>query len=274
MLSRRRKGSLMQGSGRHGAELAAVVCAAALALSGCGGGNRLISNRDGLIESGTLELDSIPRAPEDDEYVIGHGDMLDILFPFNREFNQNEIPVRPDGRITIPLVGDVAAAGMTPSTLDSVITARYANYLVDPNVDVIVKQFARQVIYVLGEVATPGGFPYERGMTLLSALALGRGPAPRSGSKGVLIIRKVGPSHVVGIQIDYGDVAGGKRFDLNVPLQAGDIVFVPKSAIGKTQDFVTVLHDLLSKPMDLYLKGWQVSNVQVMYDYYRRVGLF
>ena len=264
----------MQGSGRYGAGIAVVVCAAALALCGCGGGNRLISNRDGLIESGTLELDSIPRAPEGGEYVIGHGDMLDIVFPFNREFNQNEIPVRPDGRITIPLVGDVAAAGMSPSALDSVITARYANYLVDPSVDVIVKQFARQVIYVLGEVATPGGFPYERGMTLLSALALGRGPMPKSGSNGVLIIRKVGPAHVIGIQIDYGDVAAGKRFDLNVPLQAGDIVFVPKSAIGKTQDFANILYDILGKPMELYLKGWQVANARVMFDYYRRIGNF
>jgi polysaccharide export outer membrane protein len=270
----REKGFLMQGSGYRGARLACAACAAALVLCGCGGGNRLFTNREGLVESGTLELDSIPLAPEEDEYVIGHGDELEIVFTFNREFNRNEISVRPDGRITIPLVGDITAAGMTPSMLDSVITSRYAEFLRDPDVSVIVRRFARQVVYVLGEVLTPGGYPYERGMTLLSALALGRGPMPRSGSNGVLIIRKIGPAHVVGIQIDYGDVADGKRFDLNVPLQAGDIVLVPKSRVGKAQDFTSILYDILSKPMDLYLKGWQVSNAKVMYDYYRRIGNF
>lgn len=262
----------MQGSGYRGAAVAAAVCAAAFALSGCGGGNKLITSRDGLVESGTLELDSIPVAPEGDEYVIGHGDRLDIVFPFNEQFNQTDVAVRPDGRITIPIVGEVRAAGMTPSQLDSFITEKSSKLIRDPEVSVVVKQFARQVIYVLGEVPSPGGFPYERGMTLLAALALGRGPTTKAASSGVIIIRRIAPAHIVGIQIDYGDVVGGKRFDLDVPLQAGDIVFVPKSPVGKAQDFADILYDVLGRPMELYLKGWQVVNAKVMFDYYRRIG--
>ncbi len=264
----------MRPTGLSRAVYLGVACAVSLSIAGCGGGNKLIASRNGLVESGTLELDSIPVSPAEGEYVIGQGDRVDIRFPFNSELDEIGVPVRPDGRITLSLIGDVVAAGMTPSALDSVITSRYAEFVVDPNVAVIVKDFAAQVVYVLGEVGTAGGFPYERGMTLLGALALGRGPTPKGASNGVLIIRKIGPAHVIGIQIDYGDVAGGKRFDLNVPLQAGDIVLVPKSRIGKTQDFVLMLHDILSRPLDLYLKGWNVANAKIMFDYYQRVGQF
>ena len=158
-------------SGRCCARLA-VSCAISLALAGCGGGNKLFTTRDGLVESGTLELDSIPAASGDGAYVMGPGDILDIIFPFNTEFDQTQVPVRPDGRITVPLIGDVIAAGLTPAMLDSTITSRIQDLLIEPKVAVVLKEFANQVVYVLGEVEAPGGYKYDKGMTLLAALAL------------------------------------------------------------------------------------------------------
>lgn len=256
-------------------ECAAIACLAlAICCSnlGCAGGNKLITNRDGLVESGKLVLDSIPSAPANQEYIIGPADVLDIIFPYNRDLSVQDMAVRPDGRITLPHVGEIVAAGKSASMLDSLLTERYSSILIDPQLAVVVKQFVRQMVYILGEVKDPGGYPYENRMTLLGALALARGPNEKAAANGVLVMRKIGPSHVIGIQIDYEQLLNEKRFDLDVPLQAGDIIYVPKSKLGKTKDFVAILYDILSKPSDLYIRGWQMANMEVLYSYYRRMG--
>lgn len=243
---------------------------AAIVLLGCAGGNRLFSNRDGEVESGALVLDSIPRQPAPDEYVIGYGDKMDVSFLYNESLDQRDIKVRPDGKISLPYVGEVRALGMRVSALDSILTAKYAEIIVNPSVTVIIRDFASQVVYVLGEVANGGGYPYTRGLTLLSLLAQGRGPTDKGKQNGILVIRRIAPDHVVGIQIDLTDLVKGKRFDLDIPLEPNDIVYVPKAKIAKAADFADMLSKILINPMDLYIKGWQVSNERVLYDFYRR----
>lgn len=260
----------MHGSGRYAATIAAAI--AILALCGCGGGNRLISNRDGLVASGELVLDSIPVPEGGDEYVIGPGDVLDVVLPFNRDLSVANLTVRPDGRISLPYSGEIVAAGLTPAALDSVITKSYSSFLIDPRLTVIVQKLATQLVYVLGEVQAPGGYAYVHGMTLMGALAQGRGPTSRGARSSVLVIRRVASDRVIGIQVDVDDIGDDKRFDLDVPLRSGDIVYVPRSALARAQDFADILSDILGQPADLYLKGWQVVNAKVMFDYYRRIG--
>ena len=72
----------------------------------------------------------------------------------------------------------------------------------------------------------------------------------------MLVIRRVAPDHIVGIQVDINDLLSGKRFDLDIPLQAFDIVYVPKSKLARRQDFMLALRDILMTPADIYLKGW------------------
>ncbi|MCX5752321.1 MAG: polysaccharide biosynthesis/export family protein [Candidatus Krumholzibacteria bacterium] len=256
----------------RGAKVLAVLGLIVFILAGCGGGNRLISNRDGKVESGELILDSLPMRPDASEYVIGHGDALDILFLYAADFNQIDLKVRPDGKISLPYVGDIVAVGKPVSALDSVITARYAEIIVNPDVTVIVRSFRPQVVYALGEVASPGGYEYHDGMTLANALALGGGPSKSGKRSEVLVIRRVAPDHVVGIQVDINDLLSGKRFDLDIPLQAFDIVYVPKSKIAQGQDFMLALKELILTPSELYLRGWQVANVKILYDFYRKSG--
>ncbi len=241
-------------------------------LGGCGSGNRFISNRGGEIESGELVLDSIPRRADPSEYVIGHGDAIDILFLYNSDLNQIDLKVRPDGKISLPYIGDIVAAGKPVSALDSAITARYAEIIVNPDPVVILRKFQPDVIYALGDVLSPGGYEYRRGMTLASALALGGGPGKSAKKNGVLVIRRVAPDHVVGIQVDIDELFSGKRFDLDIPLQAFDIVYVPKSKIARGQDFMVALKDIIMTPMDLYLKGWQAANVKILYEFYRKTA--
>jgi polysaccharide export outer membrane protein len=252
--------------------LLSAALVAAFVLSGCGGGNRLITNRDGTVESGELVLDSIPRGEARDAYIIGCGDQMDVTFMFNKELNQQNVIVRPDGRISLPYIGELRVSGMSASELDSVLALRYAEIIINPDVTVMIKDFAPQTVYVLGEVGDAGGYPYTRGMTLLNLLAQGKGPTVKGRSNGVVVIRRIAPDHIVGVQIDLGELLGGKRFDLDVPLEPNDIVYVPRSRIATVEQFGESLYNILGKPADLYLKGWQIGNVKVLYNFYRRSG--
>jgi polysaccharide export outer membrane protein len=258
-------------TGKH-VDILATVVVVVLCLGGCAGGNRLISNRGGHVESGELVLGDIPQRPEPGEYIIGHGDVLDVTFFYNSELNQVDLKVRPDGKISLPYVGDVDVAGKQVSAVDSALEARYAEVLVKPVVTVAVRSYSPDVVYVLGETKVSGGYPYARGMTLLDILALGGGFAKSSKKTGVVVIRRVASDHIVGIQVNVKELLEGHRFDLDVPLQPFDIVYVPKSALSTAQDFVLALNDILSTPADLYLKGWSVANVKILYDFYRRQG--
>jgi len=245
----------------------------ACVLGGCaGGGNRLISNRGGDVESGELVIGDIPRRPELEEYIIGHADALDVTFFYNQELNQVDLKVRPDGKITLPYLGDVSAAGKPVSVLDSLLTAQYSEILIKPDVTVVVRQYTQQVVYVLGEVGQPGGYPFKNGMTLLDFLAVGGGPIKSSKKSGVIVIRRVAPDHIVGIQVDLRDLLDRKRFDLDVSLEPFDILYVPKARLSKTQDFALALGDILNTPAEVYIKGWYVANVKILYDFYKKQG--
>jgi polysaccharide export outer membrane protein len=255
----------------HIVKFSAIVSLAVI-LGGCGGGNRFISNRGGRVESGELDLGNIPVRPEAKEYVINYGDALDVLFLYNNDLNQLDLKVRPDGKISLPYVGDVQAAGEPVSALDSLLTTRYSEIIVNPDITVVVRSYRPQVVYAMGEVGTAGGFDFHPGMTLTDFLALSGGPTRTGKRNAVLVIRRVAPDHIVGIQIDLGELLGGKRFDLDIPLQAFDIVYVPKSTLSSVQDFMLAVRDIIGTPTELYLRGWQVANQKILFDFYRRSG--
>lgn len=253
-------------------KLLTAVALLALVFGGCGGGNRFISNRGGVVESGELDLSDMPARPEPKEYLIGQGDALDILFLYNSDLDRTDLKVRPDGRISFPYVGDIAVAGKPISALDSILTARFSEIIVNPDITVVVKDYRPQVVYTMGEVANPGGYEYRTGMTLTNFLALSGGPGKGGKRNEILVIRRVAPDHIVGIQIDLNELLGGKRFDLDIPLEAFDIVYVPKSRLTSAQEFSLAVKDILMTPTELYLKGWQVMNQKILYEYYRRAS--
>ena len=253
-------------------KLLAAVALLALVFGGCGGGNRFISNRGGAVESGELDLSDIPARPELKEYLIGQGDALDILFLYNSDLDRIDLKVRPDGRISFPYVGDIAVAGKPISALDSILTARFSEIIVNPDITVVVRDYRPQVVYTMGEVANPGGYEYRTGMTLTNFLALSGGPSKGGRRNEILVIRRVAPDLIVGIQIDLNELLGGKRFDLDIPLEAFDIVYVPKSRLTSAQEFSLAVKDILMTPTELYLKGWQVMNQKILYEYYRKAS--
>lgn len=250
-----------------------MVIGVALIVASCGSsGPRMISNRGGDVERGELLFDEITAAPDLGEYLINYGDELDVSFFYNEDYNLTGIKVRPDGNISLPYIGEVRAAGRSVSQVDSVITDAYASIIREPQISVILKEFDEPVVYILGEVTSPGAYELLQGMTLLGALSQGKFDMKRGKKSSILVIRRVSHDHIVGMQFDIRELTEGGRFDLDIPLQTNDIIYVPTSSLKKAEDFINSMYYILNNPMNIYLRGWQIANVQVLYDFYRRAG--
>jgi polysaccharide export outer membrane protein len=163
--------------------------------------------------------------PQDPNYVIGPQDMLDISVWKEAELTRT-IPVRPDGKISMPLLNDVRAAGLTPNQLAAQITMSLKRFVTDPQVTVIVTQINSQRVYILGEVTRTGAYPLLPGMTLLQALSSAGGFTQFANRKKIYMFRTENGKQNK-YPFDYKAVVDGKRTDENVVLKAGDTTVVP-----------------------------------------------
>jgi polysaccharide export outer membrane protein len=159
-------------------------------------------------------------------YAIGLGDVLEISVWKNPDLSTT-VPVRPDGRISVPLLGDVQAAGMTPLALKQTLTDGFKEYVTAPGVSVVVKEIHSRKIYVTGEVAHPGTFDLEPRTKVMQALALAGGLTPYA--KGRVVVLRDGHDGRGDrrIEVDLGAIIKGKRPDDNLLLQPGDTLVVP-----------------------------------------------
>src|SRR5579862_1914816 len=130
-------------------------------------------------------------ATDDPNYVIGPQDVLDISVWKEPELSR-PVPVRPDGKISLPLLNDVQAAGLTPSRLTAQLTTSLGKFVTSPQVTVIVTQVSSQRIYILGEVSRAGAFVLLPGMTILQALANAGGLTQFANSKKIYVMRQEG----------------------------------------------------------------------------------
>lgn len=169
-------------------------------------------------------------------YRMMPGDLLQIRFYGNAELNE-EVPIRPDGGISLPFVGDVKAAGISPADLGQDLIRRYTGELRNPQVVVVVKEFGGQRVWVGGEVSHPGMIPIRGPITLFGALQEAGGLLPSARRKQIVLIRPDG-GRPIGRTIDIRPVASGANPELNVQLQALDVVFVPRNHISNVDVFV------------------------------------
>ncbi|MGH9437468.1 MAG: polysaccharide biosynthesis/export family protein [Terriglobia bacterium] len=168
-----------------------------------------------------------PAIPAGPAYVIGPGDVLDIDVWQNSELSFKGLPVRPDGKISIPLLNDVQAAGLTAMQLSSDLSRKLKKYVKgDPVVTVVVTQVNSQRFYVLGEVAHPGVFPLLPGTTALQAISTAGGFTEFANEKKVYILRESN-GRSVKLPFNYKMVVQGKALDENVELKPGDQIIVP-----------------------------------------------
>jgi polysaccharide biosynthesis/export protein len=163
-----------------------------------------------------------PTAPAD--YVIGADDTLHISVWKEPDLTAT-LPVRPDGKISLPLLNDVQAAGFTPMQLGDSITGKLKKYIADPRVTVVVTAMNSRRIFISGEVNHSGAVPLLPGMTMLQALS-SAGFTQFANLKGIYLLRTQNGSQVK-LPFNYKEVVKGRHPEQNILLQPGDTVVVP-----------------------------------------------
>jgi protein involved in polysaccharide export with SLBB domain len=180
--------------------------------------------------------EQIPSYPAQ-EYKIQLGDQLDIKFFYNSELNEQVI-VRPDGRISLQLVHEIMAAGLTPAELTDLLTKTYASELDKPEITVIVRSFGGQMIFVDGEVNKPGMLNMVTPMTVLQSLSQAGGVKDTAERKEILIIRRGLDNKPVVLTVNINKVIDGTETSQDLHLLPSDIVYVPKSSIANVNVWV------------------------------------
>jgi polysaccharide biosynthesis/export protein len=168
---------------------------------------------------------SAQNSQADAEYKIGPQDMLRIDVWKEPEITR-VVPVRPDGKITLPLLNDIQAAGLTPMELAHVIRDGLKKYINEPQVTVSVEQINSQRVYVTGEVTRPGAFPLLPNMTVLQALTSAGGFTQFAKTKSIYVLRMEGGKQAK-LQFNYKAVINGKKPEDNIQLRPGDTIVVP-----------------------------------------------
>jgi polysaccharide biosynthesis/export protein len=164
-------------------------------------------------------------ATTDPSYVIGPEDVLDINVWKEPDVSRI-VPVRPDGRISLPLINDVQASGLSPQELAGTVTEKLRKYFNEPQVTVIVTAINSQRVFVVGEVLRAGAFPLIPGMTVLQALSSAGGFTTFADVKKIHVMRLRDGKHIE-LPFNYRDVLKGDNPDQNIKLEPGDTVVVP-----------------------------------------------
>jgi polysaccharide export outer membrane protein len=162
--------------------------------------------------------------PEAGEYRIGREDVLEVVVFHEPELSR-VVPVRPDGRISLPLCGEVEAAGKTPAELQEGLTHTLSTYVHEPSVAVLVREINASKVFVLGEVARPGGFPLRGPMSVMQAMALAGGRTPFAGDE-VVWLRQQADGREVRQTLSFGDLVKGEAAGA-LWLRGGDVLYVP-----------------------------------------------
>jgi len=165
-------------------------------------------------------------APADQDYVIGPQDLLAINVWHEPEFSRS-VPVRPDGKISLPLLGEFTVSGMTTQSLEGQLAKQLENYVRKPQVTVMIQEANSHKFYIIGEVAKPGAYPLTDRMTVLNALATAGGFRDFAKVQRIYLLRPMPDGTRARLPFDYKAVVGGKNVSQDIELQTGDTVVVP-----------------------------------------------
>lgn len=182
--------------------------------------------KDSAAITATAEKPGAAASVSSEHYVIGSDDVLAISVWKEPELSRN-VPVRSDGKITLPLIGEVVAGGRTPKILESEIKERLTKFMAEPEVTVIVQEVRSQTFNVLGEVVRPGSYSLAKRVTVLDAIAMAGGFRDFAKKKSMYVLRTQSNGEQVRLPFNYKEVIKGKTPEQNVELQPRDTVVVP-----------------------------------------------
>jgi protein involved in polysaccharide export with SLBB domain len=189
-------------------------------------------------------------------YILRAGDVVEFKFSFNTDMN-DRVTIRPDGYLSLAMIGDVLAGGKTPEQLASDISKRYEGKLKHPEVVAIVREFAAQRIFITGEVNTPGVLPFVEGLTIAQAVSNAGGMKATARINEALLLRYDGANRSSVSSVRLGEILSGTQPD--VRLGPFDVIFVPRSRIAKLDLFVEqYINGLVPKSL---LFPYNLSNV-------------
>ena len=166
-----------------------------------------------------------PTSEPDDDYVIGPGDILSIDVWKEPDLSK-QVSVRLDGNISLPLVNDIDAAGLTSAELREQLTQKYKDFVDVPEVSVTVLESRSKRIYLLGKINRPGEYPLQKNMTIVHAISLAGGLAEWADASDIKLIRKIKGTEKT-FRVDYDAIVSGEDLAQNVQLQPDDTIFVP-----------------------------------------------
>jgi len=186
-----------------------------------------------LAKTSTVQPTTAPQA-----YLLQPGDNIEIKFAYVPDLNQAQI-IRPDGKISLPLIHDVQAAGLTPSELQDALLKQYQDTaLKSPELVVIVREFNSNKIYIGGEVGTPGAQPLLTPTTVLQAILQANGFKNTARANEVLLIRQRAGGGYDWQVLNLEKALSGESFAANIPLAPRDVIYVPSSDIANVDLFV------------------------------------
>lgn len=188
--------------------------------------NAAKSERAVAVASPSQPADAATNKPHDDSFVIGNDDVLAVNVWKEPDISRS-IPVRSDGKISLPLVGEVQATGRTPLKLEQDIAARLRNYISEPEVTVMVQQINSQKFNILGQVMRPGAYSLQNSATVIDAIALAGGFHDFAKQKAIYILRQNADGTQSKIPFNYKDAIKSKDTNQNIKLQARDTIIVP-----------------------------------------------
>jgi polysaccharide export outer membrane protein len=161
----------------------------------------------------------------DPSYIIGPMDTLEIQVWKEPDFSR-QVLVRPDGKITLPLIGDILASGMNTMGLKALLSERLKDFVSKPEVTVIVLESRSKNFYIIGKVTQPGTYPLNPDMTVLQAISVAGGLAEWADKESIRIIRRSGGKDEI-LPFDYDKVISGERLEQNILLKPNDTIIVP-----------------------------------------------
>jgi polysaccharide biosynthesis/export protein len=170
--------------------------------------------------------------PQVADYIIGPGDTLSIFVYQSPALSVNELPVRPDGRISVPLVPDIQAAGKTPSALGTEIGEKLRAYVKDPVVTVMVRSFVGPLdrqIRVIGEATEPRAIPYRASMSVLDVMIAARGLTRYAAGNRAVIVRRLPDGGTRTLHVRLADLLRDGDISANLAMAPGDTLIIPQS---------------------------------------------
>jgi protein involved in polysaccharide export with SLBB domain len=198
--------------------------------------------------------------PDPRPYEMTAGDRYTVKFFYYPEYNLTGT-VRPDGFMTIPLVGDLNVSGMTPAQVSDLIRTRYSEVLAEPEVSVIITEAASRNYFIFGEVGDPGAYALDGRMTLIDAIAQAGGVKVTGRKDNIILMRKTEEGNYLARRIDLDEKVRSGDTEMTY-LMATDVIFVPMSAIAKLDTFVDQFFNKLSPAWRFYILARETVNPQ------------